>query len=270
MLDPATQLDQLVASVRKSAKYHSVCEELIRNIGARELGKRRALKEAIKATRNTLHQVCGAYQENGINYAAEMEKLRKAAQSSEKVDWRRACAALMSLHASTRERLPILDRFYETTLADLAPIRSVLDIACGLNPLAIPWMPLAPDAEYHAFDVCEAMTGFLNEFLALTGCEGRAHVADVTCSCPTKRADVALLLKSLPCLEQIDRAAGTRLLETINADHLLVSFPVASLGGKGKGRARHYEARFEELVAGKNWKVKRFEFSTELAFLVTR
>jgi 16S rRNA (guanine(1405)-N(7))-methyltransferase len=270
MPDSAAPVDQLVDAVRKSPKYHSVCEDLIRNIGSQELAKRRPLKEAIKTTKSTLHQVSGAYLGNGIDYAAGLTDLRKAAQSTDNVDWRDACAALMSLHASTRERLPILDPFYATTLAHLAPIRSILDVACGLNPLAIPWMPLAPDVEYHAFDICEEMTGFLNEFLALVPCHGRAHVADVTQSCPTQKADVAFILKSLPCLEQIDRSAGVRLLETINADHLLVSFPVTSLGGKGKGMVRHYEAQFQELVADKNWKVKRFEFSSELAFVVTR
>lgn len=270
MPDPAAQLDDLVAAVRKSARYRSVCEDLIRNIGARELAKRRPLREAVKATRNALHRASGAYQGDRIDYAAGLEELRKAAQSEDDLDWRSACARLMSLHASTRERLPILDRFYETTLTDLAPIRSVLDIACGLNPLAIPWMPLAPEAKYHAYDICAEMAAFLNELLRLARCRGRAHVADVTQFCPPEQADVAFLLKSLPCLELIDRSGGLRLLETINADHLLVSFPVHSLGGKSKGMVVHYEARFQELVAGKNWTVKRFRFPTELVFRITR
>jgi 16S rRNA (guanine(1405)-N(7))-methyltransferase len=270
MPDSATPLDELVVAVRMSPKYRSICEALIRNIGSQELAKRRPLKEAIKATKNALHQVSGAYLGHRIDYAAGLERLKEAARSADNVDWRDACRALMSLHSSTRERLPILDQFYATTLADLAPIRSILDIACGLNPLAIPWMPLAPDVEYHAFDICEAMTGFLNEFFTLAGRHGRAHAADVTQSCPPQKAEVALILKSLPCLMQIDDSAGLRLLESIQADHLLVSFPVHSLGGKSKGMVRHYEARFQELVADRNWKVKRFEFSTELAFLVTR
>src|SRR6266571_2381081 len=270
MPDLSAQLDQLVDAVRKSAGYRSVCEDLIRNIGARELAKRRPLKEAIKATRNTLHQASGAYRGSRIDYAAGLDELRKAAQSADNVDWRAACAQLMSHHASTRERLSILDHFYATTLADLGPIRTILDIACGLNPLAIPWMPLERDAEYYASDIDEGLIGFLNEFLRIAPYRGRAQVADATQSCPTVAADVALLLKSLPCLEQIDRSAGLRLLEGVNADHLLVSFPVRSLGGKSKGMVRHYEARFQELVADKNWTVKRFEFWTELAFLVTR
>jgi hypothetical protein len=34
--------------------------------------------------------------------------------------------------------------------------------------------------------------------------------------------------------------------------------------------AETYAARFEDLVSGKRWVVRRFEFSTELAFLVSK
>ena len=56
----------------------------------------------------------------------------------------------MGYHSSTRERLPILEQFYARALADIPPARVVLDLACGLNPLALAWMPLgeaiaAPD-----------------------------------------------------------------------------------------------------------------------------
>jgi 16S rRNA (guanine(1405)-N(7))-methyltransferase len=176
----------------------------------------------------------------------------------------------MGYHASTRERLPILEQFYAQTLADLPPARTVLDLACGLNPLALSWMPLAEGAEYDAYDVYEDMTAFLNGFLALVRVRGHAEARDVLTRCPTEHVDLALLLKALPCLEQLDAGASLRLLETVNAGHLLVSFPARSLGGKQKGMVQHYEARFRQLVADKPWEVKRFEFATEIAFLITK
>ena len=131
-------IDELVAVVRKSVKYKLVCEDIVRGVGERELAKGRRLKEAIKATKKKLHQVGGAYLEGRVDYAAWLDELR--AVSGGKGDFRRACARIMGHHSSTKERLEILDTFYATVLADLPPIRSVLDLACGLNPLAIPWM----------------------------------------------------------------------------------------------------------------------------------
>jgi 16S rRNA (guanine(1405)-N(7))-methyltransferase len=270
MADAIGPLSKLVDAVLQSPKYRRVSVDLIRGIGARELAKRRPLKETIKATKNMLHQVGAAYQGSRIDYEAGLAALREAARSGDEGEWRAACARVMRQHASTRERLAILDRFHATVLADVAPIRSVLDIACGLHPLSIAWMPLTPDAEYRAYDIYGDMVDFLNEFLALHRRPGRATAVDVTQLRSTPKVDVAFVLKSLPCLEQIESGATLRLLEAIRADHLLISFPVHSLGGKSKGMVYHYEGRFRELTAGKSWQVERFEFPSELVFRVTR
>ncbi len=50
-------LANLVETVRASPKYRRVSEDLIRRIGARELEKRRSLKEALAATRAELQLV---------------------------------------------------------------------------------------------------------------------------------------------------------------------------------------------------------------------
>jgi hypothetical protein len=68
----------------------------------------------------------------------------------------------------------------------------------------------------------------------------------------------------------VDKTISQRLLDGIPAEHMLVSFPVASLGGRGKGMSENYEAHFMQLTAGRGWRIRRFDFSSELAFLVSR
>ncbi len=265
------KLERLVEAVLASAKYKNVCPDFVASIGASELAKRRNLKEAIKFTKSKLHQVGGAYLNSKINYAAWLDELKKAAPSSKnKAGWLKACARILSHHSSTKERLPILDQFYSAILADLPQIQTVLDLACGLNPLSIPWMPLAANVEYYAYDIYQDMIDFLNEFMTLSNITGQAELCDVIQSCPPRQADLAFILKAIPCLEQVDKSAGRRLLDTIKADHILLSFPVHSLTGKNKGMAANYEAKFRELVGRNDWEIKRFEFATELAFLVTK
>ena len=264
------RLGRLVDAVLLSSKYKNVCKDLVRSIGFRELTKRHTLKEAIKATRNTLHQVGGAYLERGAPYGVWLDELREASRSRNRDLLRNACRNIMGHHSSTRERLQILGSFYAITLADLSPIRTVVDVACGLNPLAVPWMPLAEDATYYAYDIYQDMVNFLNECMALLEVQGHAQVCDVTQGCPAPRGDVAFVLKTLPCLEQITPSASFQLLNTIRADHLLVSFPVRSLGGRDKGMVNHYEGLFRERVADAGWSIRRFEFATELAFRVTK
>lgn len=262
-------LEELVRLVAAGAGYRGLSRELIASVGARELAKRRNLKEAVKATRSKLHQVTGAYFPRQ-EYDRWLALLREAAASGEGEQVRAACRTILAQHASTRERLPILDELYTQTLGDVAPITSVMDVACGLNPLAIPWMPLAPDAEYRAYDVYPELAAFLNEALPLLGVRGTASVADVTVAPPVEHAQVALVCKALPCLEQLDKSAGSRLLDTLDAQRLLVTYPVRSLGGRGKGMVATYDAQLRRLLEGRDWDIARYEFATELAFVLTR
>src|SRR5260221_3285938 len=106
------------------------------------------------------------------------------------------------------------------------------------------------------------MTDFLNECLSLLRVQGYAQACNVIHYCPTQKVDLAFMLKAIPCLEQVDRSAGLRLLETVNADYLVVSFPTHSLGGKKKGMVANYEARVFELITGKNRAIRRLGFSS--------
>lgn len=299
------QLDELVRQVRASPKYRAVSEELVRGIGARELAARRGLKEAVKATKNKLHQVAGAYLPERPRYGEWLAELERALaddrrpmadgrqpttdhlssgteetpgmteSDSSSITHRRssffeACRRTMARHASTRERLPILEQLYGRSLDGLPPVRSVLDVACGLNPLAIPWMPLAPGFRYLACDIYDDMVEFLNRFFALAGVSGRAFVCDLVSAPPQDQVDLALVLKALPPLEQIDRGAGLRLLRRLDAAHILVSFPAQTLGGRDKGMAANYAERFTALVEAEGWTARRLDFATELAFLVRK
>jgi len=261
-------LDRLVEAVLASRKYKNVSQDFIESLGSQELAKHHTLKEAIKATKNKLHQVAGAYLEGETSYASWLAELKHASQQEDKTQLRHVCMSVMRSHVSTRERLPILEQFYALLLADLQPINTVIDLACGLHPLAISWMPLGEHVHYYAYDIYKDMTNFLNDFMAIINIQGCAQSCDVIQSCPTHHVDLAFMLKALPCLEQIDKSAPLRLLDTINADYLIVSFPAHSLGGRRKDMVANYETRFRELVAHKNWSIERFEFVSELVFRI--
>lgn len=262
-------LKQLVAAVQANPKYRGIALSLVMRIGAAELSKGRGLKEAVKATRNKLHQVGGAYQESGIDYERWSAALA-ALPKEDPAALQDFCRRMMAQHASTRERLPALERIFRETLGSLAPVASVLDLACGLNPLAIPWMPLAEGAPYYACDIYAGMVSFLNTFLARLNRPGLVEICDLSQALPDRPVQLALLLKTLPCLEQIDKDIARPLLSGIRAEHLMVSFPAHSLGGHAKGMPVTYEAHFRELVAGCPWQVHRFEFPGELVFLIDK
>jgi 16S rRNA (guanine(1405)-N(7))-methyltransferase len=269
-MPPLDPLEELITAVRRGARYASISSDLVRRIGAQELEKRRSLKEAVKATRSKLHQVGGAYQQDTLSYPSWLERLTTLKKDTANPDLMAFCRQVMLHHASTRERLPYLESFYARTLTSLAPIRSVLDLGCGLNPLAIGWMALSPTAPYYACDIYEDLVFFLNAFLTHTGRSGHVEICDLAQGCPQKPVHLALLLKTLSCLEQQDRSIALRLLKTIPAEHILVTFPAHSLGGRSKGMLQNYETHFNDLISGQDWHIQRFDFPSELAFLITQ
>jgi 16S rRNA (guanine(1405)-N(7))-methyltransferase len=263
-------VEQIVTRVKEGSRYCAISEVLIRDIAEQEYEKRNNFREAVKATRSKLHQVAGAYLDRLVNYDNCLAEL-KAAFVKGKDDFLGACKQVMCYHSSTRERLPDIDRFYHTLLAELPPAQRVLDVACGFNPLAIPWMGLPEDAEYLAVDIYSDMINFLNQFMGLAGIHGSACVGDVITDCPTVPVDIAFVLKTIPCLEQVDKNAGVRLLSNLQAKHIIVSFPVHSLGGRrGKGMLENYTKRFNEVMIDKDWYVREFRYSSELVFIVSK
>lgn len=263
-------LDVLVQQVQSADKYKRISPEVIRSLLLKEIPKSKNPKQIIKSTRSKLHQVGSAYQEKPIPYETLLEELQLLPADLENPLVLNFLLKVIGSHASTRERLSILPRFFSETLHEISSSRSILDVACGLNPLSIPWMPLSSGFTYTACDIYEDMTGFLNNFFAHFGINGKAQTCDLTRNIPEEPYDLALVLKTIPCLEQVDKEAGFRLLNQLNAAVLLVSFPAKSLGGKSKGMVQNYERHFLDLTAGQPWKITRFEFPGELAFLIEK
>ncbi|WP_376794289.1 16S rRNA methyltransferase [Thermogemmatispora sp.] len=268
------RLRQLVETVRMSRKYRSLYAGTIAYLGARELVLHSNLEEAVKATKRRLHQIAGMYLTGAAPYARWLAELRQARASGDEEQLRAVCRRVMSWHASTRERLDLLTTFYQPLLADLPPIRRVLDLACGFHPLALPWMPFFRAGEtacyYYACDIYEDLASFLQAVLEVLGVPGEVTVCDIVQAPPDLTVDLAFVLKVLPCLEHIEPEAGLRLLRAIRARYLLVSFPGQSLGGGKRGMAAHHEARFRTLVADCGWRLERFSFPGELVFRIQK
>lgn len=269
-VDLKEQLTELVRLVKLNEAYSSIDESVIAAIGTAELGKRGSLKEAVKSTRNKLHQIGSVYQQKPIDYDVLKQKMAALPPDLSGPDVRAFLEDSMRLHASTSERLAIHKDFFKDILESIPPIESVLDLACGLNPLNLPWMPMAGKFRYTACDIYISMMDFIGNFFDHFRVDGSAFTCDLTREIPQGEFQLALLLKTIPCLEQVDKSAGKRLLEGIGAKYILASFPAHSLGGRSKGMVQNYEAHFMQLVEGKPWQISRFEFNGELAFLVRK
>jgi 16S rRNA (guanine(1405)-N(7))-methyltransferase len=263
------EIEEIVANVQSSRKYRHVCTSTIRRLATIEWAKRPSVKAAAKATKSRLHQVYAAY-ETSIDYDRAWAALQEAYVEGSTDRIRRACELLLARHASTQERLPILDRFYARIFAWTGVPRSVLDLACGLNPLSLPWMGLDGTVRYCGYDIDCERTAFLDRYLTLAGIEGGVRCHDVISAPPAEPADLALLLKSSTCLERQEAGSTLYLLDHLRVRYVVVSFPVKSLGRREKGMVEHYEQTFAQMMSDRPWRVERLDFETELVFCVAR
>jgi 16S rRNA (guanine(1405)-N(7))-methyltransferase len=264
------QREALAQQVVAHPKYRTITTDLVLRLSQEALNLGLTGKPAVKYVRNKLHQVGSAYFKQKIDFTATKGALAQLPQDSCSDDVKNFCRKLMQKHTSTAERLPILTDFYQTCLASIAPITSIIDLACGLNPLAVPWMPLADEVQYFACDIYCDMLDMIDAFFRHISLGGQADPCDLVSKIPSTKTQLAFLLKSIPCLEQLDKSIARHLLENIPSDHILVSFPVHSLGGRHKGMKSFYRDHFNDLIAGNAWHVQEFNFATELAFLVSK
>lgn len=268
-----TDLDKIVSAVAGSKKYRAVCADTVRRIAARELAAQGSVKTATKATKRRLHQAYGAF-EHDFDDQAVFDRLEAAYRTGSRPEIRAACARVLGLHSSTRERIPILDRFYPAIFEITGQPSSFLDVGCGLNPLALPWMGLEGGshykARYIALDIDAARVRFLNRYLALSGLEPLARCQDALSHPPDDAADVALLLKMSPTLERQERGATLRLMEHLAAPYIVVSYAIKSLGGREKGMAGQYQQQFQSWMDGRHWSVETLAFETELVFVADK
>lgn len=260
-------LKALVSQVVANRRYQTIDRDLVGRVAA-DMLSRYGPKLALKATRNKLHQI-GAVYFDAIDYNVALARLH--ASADDMASFRLAAENVMRRHASTRERLPLLDEFYGMVFAEVShPVNTVLDLACGLNPLALPWMPIEASVDYVAVDIFHDLANFLTRYFALMGQQGRAMTADILTEMPDVTADVAFLLKSLPCLAQLEKDSALPLLDAIPARTVVVSFPTASLGGRERGMAVTYRQQAEALLAQRDWAYGRLELPGELVYIVRK
>ena len=145
----------------------------------------------------------------------------------------------------------------------------MLDVACGFSPLALPFMGLDSTCRYDAIDIDVRLAATADRFRELFGQPGQVVADDVLVHPPETETDIALFLKTLPCLEQQETGAGARLLGAVKAQAIVVSYPMRSLGGRQKGMARTYGADAERLAGSLGRRIDQLDIAGELVFVLT-
>ena len=257
---------EIVERVRRSARYRDVDQALVRRLAEEELRRARNTDDAVKRVKRRLHQAVGAFRG-----AARQDALAASWHGDlDAADFRAACAARdadprVDARAARRISTSSTRAIWRRTGV---PAR-LLDLGCGLNPLALPWMGIG-GAEVIGIDVDERPLATVRAFLELVGQPHEVAMDDLVASPPAVAADVTLLLKLVTTLDRQDPRAAASLLRSLRSPYAVVSFTTRSLGGRASGMERTYRDRLERLVvdAGRVRDMAETSVPNELVFIL--
>jgi len=275
-MDPIDQeiTDRICSSKKYRDIYRPTVERIVSSLPHPKGARKESPKEREEAARNMLHQVWGAYWETRPDFTKLLGRIQPQLAAEDAATRQAALRTLMRLHSSTRERLEILPEFFKRiweSLGDGVPPASVIDHGCGFMPLAYPWMGLPGAASYSGYDIDRGQNGFTKAVLAAAHVPAGTEVRDGDVLVDAyPYADVVFMLKLVPLLvQQVGESATQEVLARQACRWLVVSYPVASLGGRDKGMAAFYRNQFKAMMEKCGRTFTELAFPDELVFITS-
>ncbi len=264
-------LDSLIQAVQVSRKYRDLNIPLttLQDILSFESQHSNTRKELEANFRKSLHNIMAPYLED-INYPTEtagIAEFHAQNPSSEKLKtW---CLERMRRHASSRERLPYLDTFYQKIFAMIGTPKSIIDLACALDPLGLPWMSLPLTTQFLAYDIHQPRLDFLQVFFQHFYPQAQAIHQDILTSIPGQEADCAFFFKEAHRLEKRRPGSNRDLFVVLNVSWLVVSLPSRDLAGHHSLETYHTNL-IQKAIEGQPWRLTVDIVGDELLFFIQK
>ncbi|MBU1051968.1 MAG: hypothetical protein KJ718_05450 [Nanoarchaeota archaeon] len=169
---------------------------------------------------------------------------------------------LLKTHSSTSERLQFYPKL-RSIIKKLKP-KSILDLGCGLNPIAL----ANKNIVYHASDINEDELSLIKEFFKKNKIKGNVFVCDLR-NLKTKnnlpKADLCLILK---VLDIIGKKHAEEIITKVPCKKLIVSFATRKLSGKKMNHPRRIW--FESLLERLNYNFEVFNSDNEVFYSIEK
>lgn len=217
-------------------------------------------KKVFKEVRKNLREIYGVFNEGTKGKKNIILKKTIEGQTEE---------TLLEMHTSTKERLPYYKEVYTKIFSITGIPSTIMDLACGLNPLSYKWLGCRPT--YIASDISTKDMKFIEQFFKKSKIKGKSIKIDLVTEqekVEDLEADICFLFKTLDSLELRKRQTSKSLINKINAKWIVISFSKISLGGN---KPIHKTKRqwIINFLQKNNFHYKEFEVKNEF-FLVIK
>ena len=126
-------IENIVQTVMTSKKYSNIIPETINRICNEESIKYKKDKDILRSSKKRLHIISESFL--SIANANKIASIKKCIDNDGHISTE-MIEQLLLLHISTKERSSFYKEFYNDIFRVVGNVNSILDIACGLNPVA--------------------------------------------------------------------------------------------------------------------------------------
>ena len=261
-------INKLKERILSSRKYRNLglnpdtVEDLIRQ----EITNLTSEKALRKNVRRKLHNIVAPYL-GKLDYTLLKNQLDQIEPASlDDKSLQEFCLGILSQHASTAERIPLMPAFYEQLFKVTGRPDTLLDLACGLHPFNFPWMNLPITTKYYAYDIIQPRIDLINQFFQKVGLLPLAVNQDILVNPPQIHADLALFFKEAHRLEKRQPGANQNLWSQLDVDLLAISLPAQNLTGTHPLIQQHRNLVHQNL--SESQKVSEILIENEIIFII--
>jgi len=246
-------LEELIKKIKEKKELSGTADSVVKETLNTYLKKYNILlgnlspkeqKIIIKEIRSQLRSLTGQYQKN-IKYRPNL--INNPTE-------------LLKTHTSTFER----QEDYPNLKALIKKInpKSILDLGCGLNPIAL----ATPKIKYFASDIKEDELEIIKKFFAMNKIKGKTFIYDLRkINSDLPKADLCFIFK---VLDIIDKNLAEKILVLIPCKKILVSFSTKKLSGKKMNKPNR--DWFEKILKRLNFEYNKTNTENEVFYLIDK
>ena len=250
------KLKILIEKIKQKPEFRGISESIIKEtlnkhlnqhkIEIEELSERDS-KIVIKEIRANLRNLTGQFQKASKNRGKLFEKNK--------------IKEILKTHSSTAERIAFYPKLKK--IINSLKAKSILDLGCGLNPIALANSKI----KYYASDIRADELKLIQKFFEKNKIKGKTFTYDIRKINPDlPEIDLCILFKVLDVIEKKSHKLSEKILKTVKCRYFLISFATKKLSGKPM---RFPQRRWIELLLKRlNYSYKTFKSNNEIFYLV--
>lgn len=249
--------EELVLKIKQKKELCGLSNSIIRSSLEEYLSKDRISLETLSEKEKKL-----VIKEVRANLRLLAGRFQTSKKSKKNLLDKNEISSLLQTHSSTAERINNYGLIRDV-LGRLG-VRSILDLGCGLNPIAL----ASKGTKYYASDINSGDLSIVSEYFRKKGIVGLTFVLDIRhIKDPLPETDVCLMLKLLDVVDP-KHTLSEEILKKIPSKNLIVSFSTKKLSGKKMNFPKRFW--FEKLLNKLQYKFQILESENELFYVIEK